>query len=361
MQNLVELYLKIRNPIKGIGKTWDRNSTINRQFIMADLSPEQIVKIFTAKVDFSIDGFVFWKECQELIKPATDWLSQHYPNVVFSPISKYFNTEVVTDGLSVNHCQMNIIRSIIDDFKNLSNCKSIIEIGPGYGALPREILLKNDKIKYVIIDLPESIICSYSYLSLEFPNKTHLVITSEEDTKKDFDILYVPVKFLDTFLKSKMIHQFDLFINTCSMGEMTNDIVRNYYNIVTNILDVKSVYWLNRFLDNGSQTENSNACAVEIPKKWHIKHWKQIPTYMQCPYIMNYHAKYVELYADIQQIDDSIEKEIDSDDLLFCLWNCNRLQPNRNSLIRIIDEIEKILPTSVELVYYRNLLKNITT
>jgi hypothetical protein len=199
MKDLIELYSKIRSHRGEVSKTWDRNSTINKQFIMAGLTPEQIVKVFTTKVDFSIDGFVAWKECQNLIKPATDWLSQHYPNVVFSPISKYFNPEVMTDGLSVNHCQMNIIRYVINGFKNLSECKSILEIGPGYGALPREILLTNDKIKYVIIDLPESIICSYSYLSLEFPNKKHLVLTSEEDVKEDFDILYIPVNSLICF------------------------------------------------------------------------------------------------------------------------------------------------------------------
>lgn len=141
------------------------------------------------------------------------------------------------------------------------------------------------------------------------------------------------------------------------MGEMTNSIVRNYYNMVTNVLNVKSVYWLNRFLDNGTQTENSNACMVEIPKKWHVKHWKRIPTYMQCPYVMNHHAKYVELYADIEKTDDSIKP---SDDKLFSLWNVNRLNPTRESLIEIINEIEEILPTAVELIYYRNLLETKT-
>jgi len=216
--------------------------------------------------------------------------------------------------------------------------------------------LKNKKIKYVIIDLCESIICSYSYLNLEFPDKSHVMVTEKSDFDRDFDILYVPITFLKDFIDSKKITNFDLCINTCSFGEMCNETVNNYYNLITNVLNVKSVYWLNRFLDNGTQTENSNACMTNIPKQWHVKYWKRIPKYLECPYIMIYHAKYVEMYVDIKKHNDVY---INTTDELYNLWNINRLIPNINSVESMIKYIENILPTAVELVFYKNLLKEL--
>lgn len=354
--NIQKLYTKISNEKLILNPTWQRNNSVNRQLILSSMSLESLVTTFTAKFDFSIDGVVPWKKCDDQIIPAIDWLSNAYPDVTYSKISKYFSPIVVRKDLSVNHCQVNIMRYILNNHHNLANCNSILEIGAGYGAFAREILLTNNKIKYVIIDLSESIMCSYSYLNLEFPNKSHVLVTEPSDLNKDFDILYIPVLFLKEFIDSKKIVNFDLFINTCSLGEMNNDTVNYYYNLVTNTLKIKSVYWLNRFLDNGTQTKNSNACMVNIPKNWHIKHWKRLPKYLQCPYIIPYHAKYTEIYADIKNEEDGLNSNINSTDKLFNLWNTNRLNPSIESLESIIEEIEKILPTSVELFYYREQL-----
>jgi len=356
MKDIKELYLQICGNGNELSPTWARNTPVIRQFIMSGLSPEALVSVFTAKFDFSIDGVVPWKNCGDQIIPAVTWLSEHYPEVTYSSLSKYFNPIVVRNNLSVNHCQVNIMRYVLNNHINLQQCNSILEIGAGYGAFTRELLLTNRNIKYVIIDLPESLMCSYAYLNLEFPDKKHIVF-DESDFIKDFDVLYVPVKSISKFVDSQLMPRFDLFINTCSMGEMINGSVKNYYNLVTNVLKIKYVYWLNRFLDNGTQTEKTNACMVEIPKKWHIKHWERIPLYMQCPYIISYHAKYTELFAEIKDENDVLTSNID--DSLFYLWNVNRLNPTPQTVKDMIKAIEEILPTASELVFYQNLLKNL--
>ncbi len=351
------IYNKISNDTETIlTPTWQRNNVTNKQLILSCDSFESVVFKFSSKWDFSVDGVISWKKCEHDIIPALNWLKKEYPDVVYSPISKYINPSVVKNNLSVNHCQVNIMRHTLNSHHNLDTCESILEIGSGYGAFARELLLKNKKIKYVIIDLCESIICSYSYLNLEFPDKSHVMVTEKSDFDRDFDILYVPITFLKDFIDSKKITNFDLCINTCSFGEMCNETVNNYYNLITNVLNVKSVYWLNRFLDNGTQTENSNACMTNIPKQWHVKYWKRIPKYLECPYIMIYHAKYVEMYVDIKKHNDVY---INTTDELYNLWNVNRLIPTINSVESMIKYIENILPTAVELIFYKNLLKEL--
>ena len=361
-QNLdsLQLYLKIHGECK-LNCDWTSNIPLNRAIIMENKSIEDIARQFTAKTDFSIDGFIPLRQQEHLIIPAISWLSENFPDVVYSPISKYFNPIVVKNNLSVNHCRTNIVRHSINKHHNLSDCNSVLEIGAGYGALAREVLLTNNKMKYVIIDLPESLMCSYSYLKLEFPEKSHIMLTEMEDLNNEFDILYVPVTRLNLFEESKIITDFDLFINTESLGEMVSSVVEKYYNLITNILNVKSVFWLNRFMNKGtSNGERDNICIIKIPQKWHIKHWEYIPKYFQCPYIIKtFHAANVEMYAEIKNVpDETNNSHIPPSNILFHLWNSVRLNPSLVNIKDLIEYLEKMCPEGEEIWYYKKLLEN---
>lgn len=350
-----DLYNLVKGDRGELNSDWIHNVGVYVPIMDSDITTKELVDQFSMKIDFSIDGITSHSERKHLINSANKWLIEQYPDVTYSKISKYLNPCIIEDGLSVNHVIVNIKRHIINKFRNLSSTKSVIEIGAGYGALAREIFLCNTNMKYVIIDLPESLLCSYSYLSLEFPDKKHLILSDVSDLDKPFDFLYVPTKTLELFLSSKIITDFDLFVNTCSMGEMTRSVVDKYYDMVTNVLNVKSVYWLNRFLNcpNGPHRRNEMWCSLDIPKTWHVKHWEYIPLYLRCPDVLKAHAIMTEIYAEIKKTNDSLDnKSVTNQTTLFSLWNEMRLSPNKIAADSITKEIKTINPGAEELWYY---------
>lgn len=352
---LNEIYSKIMEDVGELNGDWLHNTSINRGIIVNTNTREELIYTHTNRGEFSVDGYITWKKIEHLIPVIIDEFTRNYPTVNYSPISKYFNPLVIRNGLSVNHCHVNIIKNQINNYKKISTCNSILEIGAGYGALAREILLENNNLKYVIIDLPESLLCSYSYLSLEFPNKKHVILSDSDDLSLNFDILYIPLKTLELFIQSKLITTFDIFINTFSLGEMTNKTIEKYYNLVTNILNVKSVFKINRFLvDDFSDGTRDNSCWIRIPRKWHIKHWEFEPVHLKCLYPI-IQCKAVEMFSEINKTDDSIESSsIPKSNQLFHLWNAVRLMKTDDSINELITYLENINPNAEELWFYKN-------
>ena len=114
-------YYKMLGAQTEVGADWNTNIKRNHEIIMSCSTPEELINIQTNRGDFSIDGFITWAHVEHLIEPAIAWESEKYPQVVYSTISKYFNPAVVRNGLSVNHCETNIRRHIIDQHHHLQD------------------------------------------------------------------------------------------------------------------------------------------------------------------------------------------------------------------------------------------------
>lgn len=103
----------------------------------------------------------------------------------------------------------------------------------GYGGLAHSLgLILKGKITYCIIDLPELLLISGTYLALTNPNQSIYIYESESFTPefvregiKRFDFVLVPHFALS---KLKAIGDIALLINTLSFQEMTTRQVNEY-------------------------------------------------------------------------------------------------------------------------------------
>lgn len=191
-----------------------------------------------------------------------------------------------------------------------ASIENVIELGGGTGHQARTFLLQGAK-KYTIVDLPETLIFSFAHLSLCFPEKKLLWVTNEDELKliDDYDVVFIPAFFADKLAG----REYDLFINTASMGEMRNETILYYMNWIQNVIKVKYLFTLNRFLNTCDEGHkyfrvNENECSTSYDHKWKILNWELEPIYCRCPFIDTLHSRYVEIIAERSDNDNLVQR-----------------------------------------------------
>lgn len=119
----------------------------------------------------------------------------------------------------------------IQHYLKNQNEKIFCEIGAGYGALAC-LLLKNYNIKYIIIDLPESLFLSAYYLMNNLKNKKICFYCDIKNKKiseviNEYDIFLLP-PWYDFESKFKI----DFFLNTRSFSEMNKSVIDKYFKFI---------------------------------------------------------------------------------------------------------------------------------
>ena len=99
-----------------------------------------------------------------------------------------------------------------------------------------------------------------------------------------------------------LTQKFDLFINTASMGEMNNVVIRYWMDLIQNRLSVTYLYTLNRYLNTIIRDEHQwrldeNECSVHYDARWSIMQWEVEPSFTRCPYVDTQVSRYVEIIA----------------------------------------------------------------
>ena len=161
---------------------------------------------------------------------------------------------------------------------NNNNINNICEIGGGFGSLARIIML-DQKIKYFIIDLPETIALSTFFLNQNFPEKKILTYNNIKnknliaDDIVDYDIIMMP-----SWVNFENI-KIDLFINTRSMMEMNFDTIKNYFKFIQkNISNQGYFFNCNRYY------KDTVGQPIKLHEYPYDKFWKLIssePTWCQ--------------------------------------------------------------------------------
>ncbi len=100
--------------------------------------------------------------------------------------------------------------------------ETVLEIGAGYGGLARALMLKQPR-KYVIVDLAQSLFCSYVYLRANFPEAS---FSWGKITAADFN--FIPAHMALDLVPCR----FDIAINTCSLGEMLPQQRADYLDLI---------------------------------------------------------------------------------------------------------------------------------
>ena len=132
-------------------------------------------------------------------------------------------TTVVAEGLpmgvSSSQC-CSFYDEIMSVLGNDFQCRTILEVGSGFGRLARLMQLATKTECYILVDLPESLVFAYSYLIANFPNaKTYVVESSDRvdpTITSQYDFIFCPVQCLEAL----HLNDVDLGINTWSFGEM---------------------------------------------------------------------------------------------------------------------------------------------
>jgi hypothetical protein len=108
--------------------------------------------------------------------------------------------------------------------------ETVLEIGAGYGGLARTLRLLKPRSQYIIVDLPDSLFCSYVFLSANFPRSSTLWVTTPDDVAQidGKEFVFVPAHLVD-ILQGRPV---DLALNTASLGEMTDAAVMRYMGLI---------------------------------------------------------------------------------------------------------------------------------
>lgn len=173
----------------------------------------------------------------------------------------------------------------------------VVELGAGCGNLARIVRRERD-VKYVIIDLPDTLVFSYMFLKANFPDATFDQVGEiMEGWRLAADFTFIPVG-LETVLHGQRI---DLFINTASLGEMRRETVRHWFDFVQRRTDTRHILSVNRFMNvirPGSHDWRieDNGHAFMFDEQWKVLDWELDPHFLRCPW-QNRHARQLLIIA----------------------------------------------------------------
>jgi hypothetical protein len=114
----------------------------------------------------------------------------------------------------------------------------VLEVGGGYGGLAHHLSKICLNSTYVIVDLPETLLFSASYLTLLNPHKKIYIYDSNEfpgfvqnDDMGSYDFVLLPNYMLRSLTRSR----FDLVLNIASLQEMRTSQVEVYLDFIQQV------------------------------------------------------------------------------------------------------------------------------
>jgi hypothetical protein len=108
----------------------------------------------------------------------------------------------------------------------------IADLGAGYGNLAYFTLRDMKNSCFIDFDLPETLCLAAYYLMKSWPNKQTLLYGEGEysvEAHDLYDLIFMPSYEIRKVGQDSL----DLFINKCSLGEMTKEAVINYIDCIT--------------------------------------------------------------------------------------------------------------------------------
>ena len=148
---------------------------------------------------------------------------------------------------------------------NKNETPVICEIGAGWGGFTHCLSETINKAKFVIVDLPETLIFSYIYLSELYPDKTIKLYDFETTSINDCDFLLIPGDRFEEYSNG-----LDLTVNLCSFQEMTSPQVEKYIKKVSE-QNSKFIYSLNRDLNKNNSLLKKPVSEI-ISSNYEIDH-----------------------------------------------------------------------------------------
>jgi putative sugar O-methyltransferase len=269
---------------------------------------------------------------EDLKRRMIDWYVGYLrrrgtPIEAFDPLieeSLYSNpaNAVIRDGrrLAPDFLRTLILALEIEEYCALpAGHTSVLELGAGYGGLARTFKLRHPEASYVIVDIPEALYFSATFIGLNFPRARILHVTDAAELATDlttYDFVFVPTLLADALAG----RSFTVFCNTASLGEMRNSVIRYWMDFVETRVNVRYFFGLNRFLNTIDPRRHAsrlgeNVCSVSFDRHWKILWWEVEPPFTRCPYVETEVSRNLEIVAE-RVTDDAEEAAAGSRRLL---------------------------------------------
>lgn len=145
---------------------------------------------------------------------------------------------------------------------NLTTCKTVMEIGGGFGTLGEVLHQTMPQAQYIDIDIPPTLCCSTYYLQ-QVVGQDNLSTYQSVYSKADIQINQLnKVSVLPSWVIEKLQGKIDLFVNFISFQEMEPDIVQNYLHHVNRL---QADWVLLRNMREGKQLRSQHRFGVDKP------------------------------------------------------------------------------------------------
>ncbi len=176
--------------------------------------------------------------------PEHYWLNEPLVPTSPMPVGVNFRGRMINRSISrFQSCISNLYRMGIMTALDANPQRNlIVEIGAGYGGLAHGFAATLKPHTYVIVDLPETLLFSGTYLTINNPNKKIYIYEKETFTPEfirkgifDYDFVLLP-HFVTSELFALPI--INLFINMMSFQEMSPDQIQGYLKLA----EAKAVY-----------------------------------------------------------------------------------------------------------------------
>lgn len=167
--------------------------------------------------------------------PETFCISEPKIKGIQSPLGINYKNKVINrNNVRYQSCISNLYyMGILNEILKSKEKQLVLEIGGGYGGLAHHIgdILK-DKITYIIVDLPETLLFSGAYLMVNNPLKKFYVYDKDTFTPEllkksifNYDYFLVPNYILQEL---EMLPEIKLLINMQSFHEMAESQIHQY-------------------------------------------------------------------------------------------------------------------------------------
>ncbi len=125
------------------------------------------------------------------------------------------------------------LEGVLPNLEATKERQFLLEVGGGYGCLAYQLKRILDNTTYFVVDLPETLLFSASYLSLALPDKRIYLYDSSfpkllSAELSDYDFILLPNYALSYLTGIK----FDLALNIASFQEMTRDQLIEYLDFI---------------------------------------------------------------------------------------------------------------------------------
>ena len=184
------------------------------------------------------------------------------------------------------------VMSRIQELRNDNDFNTYCEIGSGYGGLARVIRTVSPTTNLLLVDIPESLVYSFLFLTKTFgPSDINLIMEPNDAEKfrledqRNGTISLIPSSLM-TYLPKQEIAQ---GANTHSFGEMTNEVLMNFKDNFLNFHKIEKFYSVNRFLNTRPRGDDfrsgCSASSFIFDSSWDVEHFAFDPKYQSCPFI----------------------------------------------------------------------------